>query len=213
VRLVGARPIPARTSSVANFHLHFRLPHVGRKKSPFNHSRGISGEKPLTITVEAWTGTKDPQNCHHSGRPFKFEICFSLLPNATSGIQLLSASFHHFPKPHVTGITTSRPSSRKQEKKLLPGPSMSAGRPLRGGCQCGRNQYVVVVPSDATEAAQVLFDAHSSRRESFSSCPQVTLFMAIRPAAHILLDYRPKSPSSVAPARTSFSPLHLRRAD
>lgn len=35
---------------------------------------------------------------------------------------------------------------------------MSRVRPLRGACNCGRIQYAIVVPSDATERAQIFFD-------------------------------------------------------
>ncbi|KAF7550206.1 hypothetical protein G7046_g8094 [Stylonectria norvegica] len=36
--------------------------------------------------------------------------------------------------------------------------SMSALRPLRGGCQCGRNRYIIAVPQDGVREAQVLFN-------------------------------------------------------
>ncbi|KAL2181926.1 uncharacterized protein P884DRAFT_215560 [Thermothelomyces heterothallicus CBS 202.75] len=43
---------------------------------------------------------------------------------------------------------------------------MSFGRPLRGGCHCGRNIYVVQFPKDldAANLVQVLFDSHPSHR-------------------------------------------------
>ncbi|OLN81653.1 hypothetical protein CCHL11_05491 [Colletotrichum chlorophyti] len=41
---------------------------------------------------------------------------------------------------------------------------MSSRRPLRGGCQCGRNSYIINVPGDAalTDRAQVLFHTDST---------------------------------------------------
>ncbi|KAL2160509.1 hypothetical protein VTH06DRAFT_1197 [Thermothelomyces fergusii] len=41
---------------------------------------------------------------------------------------------------------------------------MSFARPLRGGCHCGRNIYVVQLPQDADAAnpVQVLFESHPS---------------------------------------------------
>ncbi|PNY24088.1 Uncharacterized protein TCAP_05973, partial [Tolypocladium capitatum] len=36
--------------------------------------------------------------------------------------------------------------------------TMSALRPLRGGCQCGRNRYIIAVPQDGVGEAQVLFN-------------------------------------------------------
>ncbi|KAM4060164.1 Mss4-like protein [Hirsutella rhossiliensis] len=35
---------------------------------------------------------------------------------------------------------------------------MSELRPLRGGCQCGRNRYIIAVPQDGVKEAQVLFN-------------------------------------------------------
>ncbi|KYK60056.1 hypothetical protein DCS_01190 [Drechmeria coniospora] len=35
---------------------------------------------------------------------------------------------------------------------------MSELRPLRGGCQCGRNRYIIAVPEDGIHDAQVLFN-------------------------------------------------------
>ncbi|KJZ74066.1 hypothetical protein HIM_06515 [Hirsutella minnesotensis 3608] len=35
---------------------------------------------------------------------------------------------------------------------------MSELRPLRGGCQCGRNRYIIAVPQDGVHEAQVLFN-------------------------------------------------------
>ncbi|KAH6610679.1 hypothetical protein Trco_000699 [Trichoderma cornu-damae] len=35
---------------------------------------------------------------------------------------------------------------------------MSGSRPLRGGCQCGRNRYIIAIPEDGIKDAQVLFN-------------------------------------------------------
>ncbi|EOO03050.1 hypothetical protein UCRPA7_1451 [Phaeoacremonium minimum UCRPA7] len=43
---------------------------------------------------------------------------------------------------------------------------MSSHHPLRGGCSCGRNKYIIEIPEGATDSAQVLFDTDSSRRNS-----------------------------------------------
>ncbi|ETN38072.1 uncharacterized protein HMPREF1541_07696 [Cyphellophora europaea CBS 101466] len=43
---------------------------------------------------------------------------------------------------------------------------MSRQRPLRGTCSCGRNVYSVVVPTTATEHAQVFFDDSSPSRRA-----------------------------------------------
>ncbi|KAI5928721.1 hypothetical protein F4810DRAFT_717274 [Camillea tinctor] len=37
-------------------------------------------------------------------------------------------------------------------------------RALRGSCHCGRNQYIIQIPSTTSEAAQVLFDSDASHR-------------------------------------------------
>lgn len=39
-------------------------------------------------------------------------------------------------------------------------------RPLRGGCQCGRNSYIIEVPQGTTEKAQVLFHTDSMHSKS-----------------------------------------------
>ncbi|KAL2074916.1 hypothetical protein VTL71DRAFT_8696 [Oculimacula yallundae] len=42
---------------------------------------------------------------------------------------------------------------------------MDHENPLHGGCSCGRNQYTIRIPEDATEKPQVFFDSgHSHRR-------------------------------------------------
>lgn len=38
---------------------------------------------------------------------------------------------------------------------------MSSLRSLRGGCHCGRNSYIIQVPQDANDTAQVLFNSDS----------------------------------------------------
>ncbi|KAF7544735.1 hypothetical protein G7Z17_g9716 [Cylindrodendrum hubeiense] len=35
---------------------------------------------------------------------------------------------------------------------------MTSLRPLRGGCQCGRNRYIIAIPHDSHSEAQVLFN-------------------------------------------------------
>ncbi|KAL0931641.1 uncharacterized protein CTRU02_209029 [Colletotrichum truncatum] len=40
----------------------------------------------------------------------------------------------------------------------------SLQRPLRGGCQCGRNSYIIDVPQQTTERAQVLFHTDTRHR-------------------------------------------------
>ena len=46
---------------------------------------------------------------------------------------------------------------------------MPPTRTLRGGCQCGRNVYIVQPPPDATETALLLFDPAPSHRVSLAS--------------------------------------------
>ncbi|KAH7162471.1 hypothetical protein B0J13DRAFT_615109 [Dactylonectria estremocensis] len=38
---------------------------------------------------------------------------------------------------------------------------MTSLRPLRGGCQCGRNRYIIGIPHDSRSEAQVLFNTDS----------------------------------------------------
>ncbi|OAA55586.1 hypothetical protein SPI_08270 [Niveomyces insectorum RCEF 264] len=44
-----------------------------------------------------------------------------------------------------------------------------AARTLRGGCQCGRNYYIVQPPPDAAEAVRLLFDPAPVHRASLAS--------------------------------------------
>ncbi|KAI1868154.1 uncharacterized protein JN550_006642 [Neoarthrinium moseri] len=46
---------------------------------------------------------------------------------------------------------------------------MSSARALRGSCHCGRNQYIIRVPADASRDAQVLFNTDATQRVSSAS--------------------------------------------
>ncbi|OAA67367.1 hypothetical protein ISF_03543 [Cordyceps fumosorosea ARSEF 2679] len=46
---------------------------------------------------------------------------------------------------------------------------MSLMRPLRGACQCGRNRYLIHVPEDALQEAQVLFNTNASHQASLAT--------------------------------------------
>lgn len=48
---------------------------------------------------------------------------------------------------------------------------------LRGSCHCGRNQYVVQIPQDASGAAQVIFD--SGFRQRISSAAPLSAFLRV----------------------------------
>ncbi|RGP63714.1 hypothetical protein FLONG3_9803 [Fusarium longipes] len=41
---------------------------------------------------------------------------------------------------------------------------MSTLRPLRGGCQCGRNRYIIAIPQNSISEAQVLFNTDSAHQ-------------------------------------------------
>ncbi|KAI9705851.1 MAG: hypothetical protein M1836_005257 [Candelina mexicana] len=45
---------------------------------------------------------------------------------------------------------------------------MSRERPLRGACACGRNHYIITIPPDASESANVIFDNSSEHRKATS---------------------------------------------
>lgn len=42
---------------------------------------------------------------------------------------------------------------------------MTSLRPLRGGCQCGRNRYIIAIPQENRTEAQVLFNTDPAHRE------------------------------------------------
>ncbi|KAG6018043.1 hypothetical protein E4U43_007767 [Claviceps pusilla] len=46
---------------------------------------------------------------------------------------------------------------------------MSALRPLRGGCLCGRNRYIIAMPEDGIQHAQVLFSTERSHQEPLAT--------------------------------------------
>ncbi|KAK3947747.1 hypothetical protein QBC32DRAFT_76037 [Pseudoneurospora amorphoporcata] len=46
---------------------------------------------------------------------------------------------------------------------------MSFERPLRGGCQCGRNRYIIQFPQHTTQSAQVIFNSPPSQYISHAS--------------------------------------------
>ncbi|KAK2600309.1 hypothetical protein QQS21_004950 [Conoideocrella luteorostrata] len=46
---------------------------------------------------------------------------------------------------------------------------MSALRPLRGGCLCGRNRYIIALPEDGIQRAQVLFSTDRSHQEPLAT--------------------------------------------
>ncbi|KAK3296203.1 uncharacterized protein B0H64DRAFT_165329 [Chaetomium fimeti] len=48
---------------------------------------------------------------------------------------------------------------------------MSFNRPIRGGCHCGRNLYMIQLPSDqpATQTAQIMFHSHPSHRSTLGT--------------------------------------------
>ncbi|KAE8446680.1 hypothetical protein EG329_011724 [Mollisiaceae sp. DMI_Dod_QoI] len=43
---------------------------------------------------------------------------------------------------------------------------MASEHPLRGGCTCGRNRYIIRIPQDTAEAPQVFFDNSRGHRRS-----------------------------------------------
>ncbi|QPH01533.1 hypothetical protein C2857_005736 [Epichloe festucae Fl1] len=46
---------------------------------------------------------------------------------------------------------------------------MSALRPLRGGCLCGRNRYIIAIPEDGIRNAEVLFSTERSHQEPLAT--------------------------------------------
>jgi len=46
---------------------------------------------------------------------------------------------------------------------------MSRERPMRGGCACGRNTYIIEVPPNDAEVAQVIFDKTNAHRRAQGS--------------------------------------------
>ncbi|KAI0022052.1 hypothetical protein F4780DRAFT_735391 [Xylariomycetidae sp. FL0641] len=54
---------------------------------------------------------------------------------------------------------------------------MSSPRALRGSCHCGRNQYVVQIPENSSDAPQILFDSNIGQR--VASATPLSAFMRV----------------------------------
>ncbi|XXH04931.1 LRR receptor-like serine/threonine-protein kinase RGI2 [Hypoxylon texense] len=55
--------------------------------------------------------------------------------------------------------------------------SSNLGRALRGSCHCGRNQYIVQIPGNTSEGAQILFDSTANHR--ISSATPLSAFLRV----------------------------------
>ncbi|KAJ6784960.1 hypothetical protein PWT90_01759 [Aphanocladium album] len=74
---------------------------------------------------------------------------------------------------------------------------MSSLRPLRGACQCGRNRYLIVVPEDAVEEAQVLFNTETIH--------QITIAAGFLMILRILVQYDANQPCPEASLATPLA--------
>ncbi|KAI2471475.1 hypothetical protein F4781DRAFT_429371 [Annulohypoxylon bovei var. microspora] len=54
---------------------------------------------------------------------------------------------------------------------------MSSDRALRGRCHCGRNQYMIMIPSGASDVARMVFDSAESHR--MSSATLLSTFLRV----------------------------------
>lgn len=83
---------------------------------------------------------------------------------------------------------------------------MSRDRPLRGACACGRNQYAIIVPPDATERPEVYFDYSSEHRRTQAA--PLTAWLRVPLAwfqSHTRSFFPDESHTSI---RRTFTPFH-----
>lgn len=73
-------------------------------------------------------------------------------------------STHHLPDEFLH-FTQTPAGPLLRPTSSTPPATMSLLRPLRGGCHCGRNRYIIDVPENETELAQVIFNTDSLHRK------------------------------------------------
>ncbi|MCJ1361816.1 hypothetical protein MMC16_000916 [Acarospora aff. strigata] len=83
---------------------------------------------------------------------------------------------------------------------------MSRARPLRGACSCGRNQYLIIVPKDATEHARVLFDDSSEHRRHAAS--PLTAWLRVPLSWYQSTTFSLYPDETHAAIRRAFTPTH-----
>ena len=47
--------------------------------------------------------------------------------------------------------------------------NMNQDQALRGGCSCGRNRFLITIPSNVSNTARVLFDDSTEQRKPYDS--------------------------------------------
>jgi len=83
---------------------------------------------------------------------------------------------------------------------------MNNHQPLRGGCSCGRNQYMIVIPDDHRNQAQVYFDTSSDNRRSQGVPLTAWLRVPLTWYQSQTLSYYPDETHTVI--RRTFTPPH-----
>jgi hypothetical protein len=53
---------------------------------------------------------------------------------------------------------------------------MDEHEPLHGSCMCGRNEYLIRIPNDVTNHAQVYFDTDRDHRKLTSISSEISFF-------------------------------------
>lgn len=87
-------------------------------------------------------------------------IPLSCLPQGTSLQTLASTS----PKDNYSSLFIRINLSGLSGRTLEPYAMEVTPQSLRGGCQCGRNRYIITIPQGRTQDALVLFNTDSHHR-------------------------------------------------
>jgi len=83
---------------------------------------------------------------------------------------------------------------------------MSHQRPLQGACSCGRNRYLLLVPSDTNERIHVVFDGSSENRRSQAAPLTAWLRVPLNWYQSYTQSYYPDETN--ATIRRTFTPHH-----
>ncbi|KKA18819.1 Uncharacterized protein T310_7228, partial [Rasamsonia emersonii CBS 393.64] len=85
--------------------------------------------------------------------------------------------------------------------------TMTSREPLRGGCSCGRNQYMIVIPDDdSVGRAEVIFDSSRDHRR-FQGAP-LTAWLRVPLTWYRSQTYSYYPDETHAAIRRTFTPVH-----
>jgi hypothetical protein len=109
-----------------------------------NRKRGRRDVDHLLITNQFLTAS---QSFHHTTKSSRN------ISSRSANTSLASDNLCEVAGPFLFSLIFKQPSDLTMSRERL-----------QGGCSCGRNRYIIQIPSDATEKPQVFFDSSHSHR-------------------------------------------------